>query len=778
MQSWHLHIEGQVQGVGFRPSVYRLAVSHNLTGEVSNGLDGVHIRFNASTLEKARAFAELVRTSAPPLARVVSCHLRQVPFQIMESFSIVESTSQGELRQMLVPDFGICEDCRREVSDPTNRRHGYAFITCTSCGPRYSIIDCLPYDRAHTRMTQYTMCRSCLEEYSEPFNRRYHSQTNSCGDCGVRLWWFAGKEHGNKAIQIAQNIVPSKAAVLLQRGGLLAVKGIGGYLLLCDATNPQAVSSLRHCKGRSDKPFALLYPNVEVLQGDAFLDPMEISVLRRPESPIVLVSVRPNPKSRLDISGVAPGLDRIGVMFPCAPVLELISKAFGRPIVATSGNAGGSPIIYRDKEALKYFSSRVDAIVGNDRPILVPQDDSVFQLSPNEKIPILLRRSRGLAPLPVASKAKWSGGTRLATGAHMKGSVGLQYKGKQIVSQYLAGLDDLQGRKNHRLVTEHLVGVFHGVPEEVVADLHPGYFPTQLARELASEWGVPLLKVQHHKAHFAAVLGEHNLHHSAKKVLGVIWDGTGYGEDGQVWGGELFIFEDGVMQRCGHLESFPHILGDKLSKRPPLAALAAGWSSEAVREQMQPFFSETEWRVYSQLLQKAPTMKSSSMGRFFDAAAAVLGLSDHSVYEGQAALLLEERARRFVNRHGLFMTRSLPSFSVTGQCSPAVVLEELVDAVRKGEDTDLLSVRFHQTLAEWVGHAANEHSADVIAFSGGVFQNGFLVDTLCSRLGSTHQLLFHQELSPNDENIAFGQLVAAEMGLAAPHFIQNQEIYQ
>ena len=764
MRSWHFHIEGQVQGVGFRPFVFRAATTQGLAGEVSNGADGVHVRFQASE-DSAHVFTAHLLAEAPLLARITGFTLREIPDFKPKGFRIVKSESSGKPHLLVAPDFALCHVCRAELANPSNRRYGYAFTTCTSCGPRYSILRGLPYDRAFTEMVGFSMCPDCEAEYTNPHDRRHHSQTNSCPGCGVKLRWYQcrGREEGFSESGSQEDLLIHGVRVLSQ-GGILAVKGIGGYLLMCDASNPEVIQRLRDGKIRPDKPFALLYPNLESVERDAEVAASEAKALQGPECPIVILKTRPEAGLGLNLGGIAPGLTRIGVMLPCAPIIEILCQIFGRPLVATSGNLSGMPIVHEDEVALSVFPVVADGILGHNRPITVPQDDSVMMFSPKYHIPILLRRARGFAPNVFPTHLNWSGTTRLALGAEMKGAVGILSQRQAFLSQYLGSLGQYESQLNCRKIVNHLLQLVKAEPESLSCDLHPDYFTTSLADELVQKWGIPVHRFQHHKAHFAALLAEHTLHDSDSRVLGVVWDGTGYGDDGKMWGSEFFIREGHEMIRCGHLEAFPNLAGDKMAREPRLSALSAGWDSEIVRETIHSQYSDVEWGVYHRLIVNKASPETTSMGRLFDAVSVLLGGPGKISYEGQAGMWVEECARNFVGNNGWAQALALQPFSVRSRLSACELLEELVYAMRAGESTEMLSMRFHLTLSEWIKRIGDRESADTIGFSGGVFQNGILIDIIAAQHGSDRKLLFHRFLPPSDENIAFGQLVLEEFG--------------
>lgn len=760
MRTFHIHIEGQVQGVGFRPFVYRLARSLGVTGTVSNGLDGVHVFFNADE-GLARHFYQKLLSKTPERARILRHKMEEAGSQLFTSFDIVESSHDGLANLLLTPDLGLCDDCRRELHDPADRRFGYPFITCINCGPRYSIMHRLPYDRERTTMAPFTMCQPCQSEYDSPLTRRHFSQTNSCPDCAVELSWYESNAKLGGNLKLPPNLTPADCISLtinaLAAGQIIAVKGVGGYLLICDATNPAAVATLRERKHRPSKPFALMYPSLEILKKDAHVSEAEAAAFTSIESPIVLCRLREKPASGIVVEGISPHLNRIGAIQPYTPLMELILSKWQKPIVATSGNLSGSPIFFEDKKAMTHLGHFVDAFLVNNREILIPQDDSVVQFTPVYGQRIVLRRSRGYAPTYIhGGFPDWQDSV-LAMGADLKSTFSLQHAGNTYVSQYLGDLESYDTQENFEKTLRHFLRLFDARPEQVIVDMHPAYFSTGKGRALAEELGIPVEEVQHHIAHFAAVLAENELLMSEEPVLGVIWDGTGWGNDSvtatEIWGGEFFLFKNANFGRVAHLDYYPHFLGDKMSREPRLSALALCHDLPETEPLLRPYFTEKEWAFYQKMLARPDGLKTSSMGRFFDGVAALLGVQSKSSFEGEAAMRLEALANR--SRQDLSGFKNLTGLSVGS------ILKNILADLRAGVDKPEIAFKFHLALARWVGEMATQHGVLRLAFSGGVFQNSLLTDLIVSELGEKYELFFHKELSPNDECISFGQLAVS-----------------
>ncbi|MBX3256263.1 MAG: carbamoyltransferase HypF [Chitinophagaceae bacterium] len=749
----HIHIQGLVQGVGFRPLVYRLANAHQLKGYVCNGNDGVHIYINTG-FESAIAFVEEIKRAAPPLSVIEKTGIGIAENIVFTSFDIRESTTAADPGIPLTPDYALCEDCRNEMNDKNDRRYQYPFITCTTCGPRYSITESLPFDRAHTSMKAFEMCEQCLEEYNLPADRRYYAQTNSCSLCGVQTTLY----DSHKTLLAKGNTsVISRAVTLLHDGKIISVKGIGGYLLMTDATNAASVDQLRKRKSRPHKPFAVLFPSVDYAKQYVHLSESAERLLHSQESPVVIAPILQRSSHRvLAIHEIAPSLDALGVMIPYAPLLQIVSNTFGKPLIATSANFSGSPVIYTDNEALNRLSDIADAILIHNRRILVPQDDSVvsFNHSPH---PVVLRRSRGMAPSYFQYKTK-THHTVLATGALMKSSFTVSNKQSVYISQYLGSTDNYEAQLSYTHTLDHVLKVLKTIPEYLITDKHPSYFSKQLAHDLSLQYNASLFQVQHHKAHFAAVLAENKLLNS-NHLLGVIWDGTGLGDDGQIWGSEFFIYANKGMQRCAHFGYFKNILHDKTAREPKLAALCIAGNSGLVLELLKQKFSDREWKLYNSMLQQGQYMLSSSMGRLFDAVACLLQLCDEQTYEGQAAMLLENAAAAYIQKHGYENISTWQYANNSEELSPSLLLQAVAGDIINGRDTGYIAATFHYTLVSCIEYIAKKQNAKKIAFSGGVFQNGLLCRMIALGLEGNYQLYFHKQLSPNDENISFGQLV-------------------
>jgi hydrogenase maturation protein HypF len=742
MPTWEIRIRGIVQGVGFRPTVFRIAREGGIAGEVSNGMEGVCIRFNASEA-KARMFYEQMLSNRPALSHITDSSLVEIAEQFFEKFEIVESQQRGRRQVYLTPDYALCATCRAEMADHSDRRFGYPFIACTQCGPRYSIIEALPYDRPGTAMQAFPLCSDCQSEYEDPLDRRHFAQATSCPQCAISLQLSYEGKSCNTPDLIREAVIR-----LWESGRIVAIKGIGGYLLTCDATQAAAVQELRRRKDRPARPFAIMYPNIDSLS-EYLLSAAHIEALHSEVAPIVLLQPKRQPGLA---ENLVNGLQEYGIMLPYAPIYEWLLSAYQRPIVATSANISHAPIIYQ--EPSENLEMLADAVLSNDRPIVVPQDDSLIRFSSLHNQKIILRRSRGLAPsffkhreLPLSDRQI------IAFGADLKSGFALLHESNVYVSQYLGNLSHFDTEQVFEVVMQHLLRVLDSQPAMILADAHPDYASSRLARKWAAQGQVPIRLVPHHEAHFAAVLGEHNLLSSKVPVLGIVWDGTGYGNDGQIWGGECFRRSDQHMERVGQLAYVPSLGGDKMAREPRLSALAMLPLDPKVRRQ----FPDRELALYDRIRQQ-PKVQTSSMGRLFDAAASLLDMCQVQQFEGEAAMKLETAASRFLQANTGFQDRyewERESLVFSG----SAVLAQMAKDRDAGMDQACIAAKFHLTLPEMIFLCADQLNIRHIAFSGGVFQNALLVDLIIQRLSDSFQLYFHEQLSPNDENISFGQLM-------------------
>jgi len=773
MHTYHIHIGGLVQGVGFRPLVCKLASQFNITGFVNNTNDGVHVECNALP-NVVKAFYQAIINNPPANAVITFHHLEEIPVKIFASFGIRQSVQDTKPDLLLTPDIALCDTCRHELLAPGDKRFHYPFTTCLNCGPRYSIATALPYDRVHTTMSTLTMCPSCNAEYNDIENRRHYSQTNSCKDCAVPMHLYSSSKEciSNDVDKILYEVLEE-----LKKGRIVAVKGIGGYLLLCDATNEISVHSLRTRKQRPAKPFALLYSNIEMADKDVLLHSFEINALHDKAAPIVLCRMRANAGNGICKELIAPGLDKIGLMLPCSPLLLIIAEAFGKPLIATSGNISGSPIIYKDKAALMNLFEVADYILTYERDIVAPQDDSVLQFTPSGQ-KIVLRRSRGLAPNYLPNPLIPAADAVLAMGSELKSAFAFLDQKNLYISQFLGDQGSLESQTAFKKTVQNFTTLLQATPQHILIDKHPAYFVSQTGKEMAEEKNIPFTAVQHHKAHFGAVLAENHLMDSNENVLGFVWDGTGYGDDGQIWGGEIFIYESGQMERVAYLDYFPQLLGDKMSKEPRLSALSLLKNFPAQQAMLQKYFSVQEWKYYQQLIQQPDPLLTSSMGRFLDGIAAILGVCQRNTYEGEAAMKLETLAASCLE----IATDYYPVVLQKHRINWNPFLAALLHDIEQEKDVAAIAWKVFYSLYKMIEQVARHFNIINLAFGGGVFQNALLVHFVTENMPAETNLFFHRQLSPNDECIGFGQIACFEMDnriademIAAENMISSQQ---
>ena len=749
MPAFHIHITGLVQGVGFRPYVHKLASKLQIDGYVNNGLDGVHI-YCAGHEDTIDCFYQTLIKQPPPQAFISAHSMELVSIKIVKGFFIQKSERTHSVQMLVTPDICLCEDCRREIKNPSNNRYQYAFTTCVNCGPRYSIIKDLPYDRENTTMQELPQCESCSTEYKNTTAIRYHSQTNSCPNCCIEMHLF--DKTGNEILCNQSDYIVNIVALLFE-GKIVAIKGVGGYLLLCDATNDKTIKLLRERKFRPSKPFAILYADIEMVCADLSVTALEITHLKDKAAPIVLCALKTYPENGICSDRIAPDLNTIGAMLPSSALLQLIADKFGKPLIATSANISGSPIIYKDADALQWLSSIADYILTYDREIVAPQDDSVLQVS-NRGQKIILRRSRGLAPnyypVPITGLPT----NTLAMGAELKGSFAIAKDNMLFISQFLGDQASVESQDSYDASLAHVSRLLDFEPAHILADKHPKYHITEKGISLSKKHGTSFTSIQHHEAHFAAVMAENKILDLKEPILGIIWDGAGYGSDEQIWGGEVFVYDQGEIKRSAHLKYFPQLLGDKMSKEPRLSALSILENFPLAQNLIQKHFTETEWKYYKQILQQPNKIYTSSMGRLIDAVACILGLMPVCSYEGESAMLLEALAKKCKSRTYDYYHLPLNE----GVLDWSVLINELINDWFQKEPNEVIAWKFFYSLAKAIARTSNHYFIDKIAFSGGVFQNALLVDLIIEMLQHKRQLYFHIQLSPNDECISMGQM--------------------
>ncbi len=745
-KTYKISISGQVQGVGFRPYVYSLATEFSLTGTVSNNEEGVIIYVSGLEESIQRFYNKLIQFP-PPVSRITKSEIIQIEDEEFEAFKIIPSKKGGQLNLSLTPDFAICEDCQKDIINPENRRYNYPFTTCVNCGPRWAITETFPFEREHTSIDEFPMCDTCIEEYTNPLDRRFHSQTNTCKTCGIDLYLV---DNSGVKIETSKNLLFKEIANLLSEGNILALKNISGYLLCCNAENKQAIQQLRDKKNRPNKPFAILYPSLNHLKSELRFDEVHIKSLTSTERPITIIPLN-NYRGNIELNDVAPGLNQLGVMLPYSGILQLLANELDFPIVATSGNIHGSPIISENDEAFDKLKQVANYFLQHNLKITHPQDDSVLKYSTKYKEEVLFRRSRGFAPNYFNASIK-SDKKIMALGAHLKSSIAYYPNEFLYISQYLGNLDNFDVYERFAKIALNFVNIFEQEPNVLLVDSHPTYQSTLYGNELVQRYKAELHEIQHHKAHFTSVLGENDLFDSEEKILGVVWDGTGFGDDRQIWGGEFFEYQSNKIDRISHFDYFNWLASDKMSKEPRLSLLSL--SNDEMQSVLEEKFSSEELVIY-QSLKEANKLKTSSVGRLFDAVASLLNICNINTYEGEAPILIENS----IIDYKLKDCKSYCSNLNDGLIPTKELFFNLFLDYKNGNSKENVIANFLFTLASLVFHVADMHNLKSIAFSGGVFQNTTLIDMIKEIGEAKYKLHFNRNLAPNDENISFGQIM-------------------
>ena len=761
---------GAVQGVGFRPFVHRLAAELGLRGWVQNSPQGVVIEVEGGR-GRLEQFLSRLETEKPPRCFIQSLESSWLDATGQTTFEIRPSATGGGKTALVLPDIATCPDCRREILDPKNRRFRYPFTNCTNCGPRFSIIDALPYDRANTTMKSFTMCSACRAEYEDPRDRRFHAQPNACPVCGPRLeLWNAD---GETAARNHDALLA--AAKAIRDGKIVAVKGIGGFHLMTDARRDGVVRRLRERKQREEKPLALMFPSLESVQAVCEVSPSEERLLRSPEAPIVLLRRRKSETSdcqcvdsadcRCIAPSVAPGNPNLGVMLPANPLHHLLMAELGFPVVATSGNLSDEPVCTDDFEAFERLEGIADLFLVHNRAVVRQVDDSIVRVMLGREM--VLRRARGYAPLPVTLKSQPSGSGQpciLAVGAHLKNAVALAVGGQVFISQHIGDLKSEPANNAFRRVIADFEKLFDAKHVIIATDAHPDYLSTRFAQ--AS--GKPVVCVQHHIAHVLACMGENEIE---PPVLGIAWDGTGYGPDGTVWGGEFLLVTADRVERVAHLRPFRLPGGDKAVKEPRRVALGLLYElyGEAAFEMnhLPPLraMPGVERMTFKGMLQRRfNSPATSSAGRLFDAVASLIDLRQQVGFEGQAAMELEFAVDGIQTDEHYDLLPVNGGKSLVLDWAPAFAA--ILADVRRGESAGLISAKFHNALVEAMVLVARKTGVPRVALSGGCFQNRYLTERAVRRLREEQfHPYWHQRVPTNDGGIALGQIMAARRQL-------------
>jgi hydrogenase maturation protein HypF len=755
-------VRGIVQGVGFRPFIYRLARSHGLGGHVANTDQGVAIEVQGERAQIDR-FLERLGSEGPPLAEITAIETSQIPLNSRRPFTIEGSTTAGEEEALVTPDVATCDDCLRELHDPADRRYRYPFINCTNCGPRFTIIARLPYDRPQTTMRAFTMCPECDGEYYDPEDRRFHAQPNACPICGPSLTYLDGS---GRAVAVADPL--GRAVDCLREGRIVAVKGLGGVHLACDARQDEVVARLRARKDREEKPLAIMVEGLEQADALCEMDEKERELLLSPRRPIVLIKKRPD----ADISDlVAPGQKYLGVMLPYTPLHHLLLRDSGTALVMTSGNRSEEPIVHTNLGALDRLGTIADGFLLHDRDIETRCDDSVTRVWRGREL--LLRRSRGYAPLPIEMPVASREGI-LACGGELKNTFCLVRGSEAILSHHIGDLKEEPAFNSFVEGIEHMKHLFHVDLRTVAYDSHPDYLSTRYAFSLE---GVTAMAVQHHHAHVASCLAEHG---RVGAAIGICFDGAGYGRDGTVWGGEFLIADLAGYERAGRLAHLPMPGGDRATEEPWRMALSllTRVYGEALPPLTCPAVAERKsrgWPVLSQMIARGlRTPLTSSAGRLFDAVASLAGIRDYISYEGQAAIELEmvvDEDEPGAYPFGLSMGKDEGEGRELIVVDPEPMVRELVRDLLEGARAPTVSARFHRGLARAV-RATVRRIRDLggpktAVLTGGVFQNVFFLELVVRELEDEGvEVLTHGRVPPNDGGISLGQAAIAAARLA------------
>jgi hydrogenase maturation protein HypF len=769
MRAEAIRVRGLVQGVGFRPTVWRIAHELGLSGDVRNDGDGVLIRLSGAEAQISGFCSEL-RSQCPPLARIDSLERSELNIAIGSGAFRIISSDAGGVHTGVVPDAATCADCVQEIFDPANRRYRYPFTNCTHCGPRLSIVRSIPYDRANTSMSVFNFCPDCQREYEDPADRRFHAQPNACPVCGPEVWLV---DYEGKRVDPANLDLPDAVALasqLLEAGAIVAIKGVGGFHLACDASNDDAVEALRSRKRRYRKPFALMARDLDMISEYAVFDEHSEAQLISAAAPIVLLN---KTEASTLAAGIAPGQNTLGFMLPYSPLHHLLLADWNRPLVMTSGNLSDEPQCFENNEAATRLSGLADYLLLHNREIVNRVDDSVVRVMDGE--PRLLRRARGYAPAPInlpEGFEKVNGITAL--GAELKNTFCLLKDGQAILSQHLGDLEDARTTYEYERTLTLYQQLFDHSPEQLVADLHPDYRTTRIGKQMAGEHGIPLMQVQHHHAHLASVLADNGVSRNASPVLGIMLDGLGLGTDETIWGGEFLVGGYPECERVAHFRAVPLPGASRAILEPWRNFLAQIDTCFGIEDFLSEFpdlaitkFLKTQPLIDYQTMMERQinSPQTSSCGRLFDAVAAALGICTEGVsYEGEAAIELEACSSLGVDR-GLAYSFAIKPGDVL-QIDPEPMWRALLNDLKRGTAVSEIGARFHHGLVDVIVEAAlrisNQRKIETMALSGGVFQNRYLLECVVSGLEEAgRQVLTHRQVPSNDGGISLGQALIA-----------------
>ena len=760
-QRFQILIQGAVQGVGFRPFIYKLAHELNLNGIIANNVIGVSIDVEGDEC-LLNEFISRLKSDKPAHSIISSIKISKLEVKGYDDFKIIESESQGEPDAIILPDIAVCDDCLAELFDPNNRRFLYPFINCTNCGPRFTIIESLPYDRSNTSMKQFEMCDECKSEYENPLDRRFHAQPIACPKCGPQVQML---NHHGKIICEREDAI-YETVQKIKEGKIIALKGLGGFQLIVNAGNDDAVKILRHRKHRDEKPFALMFPSIEMIKEHCFVSGVEENTLLSSESPIVLL--RKKSGFRYPVSGiqhptkwqaassisesVAPRNPYLGVMLPYTPLHHLIMKELSQPVIATSGNISEEPMCIDENEAIERLSGIADYFLIHNRPIIRPVDDSVVRIVKDKLM--ILRRARGYSPIPF-SITNAAEENLICVGGHLKNTVSVKKGNKVFISQHIGDLENTEAEKYFRNTISDFKQMYKVNPAYLAHDLHPDYTSTKYC----SAQNLKAIPVQHHLAHIAGCYEENHLE---GKCFAVCWDGTGYGFDKTIWGGEFFTYSEEEFSRVAHFRKFRIPGGDaavKDTRRSMTGILYEIFGIDIPFAKLNRAIPENELLLFAQMLDKnINCFATTSVGRIFDAVSSLLNICSKSSYEAQAAMMLE-----FAADH---KTLSYYDFNLTDNSIFIVdwqpMFEQMIDEIFRGIDAPVISAKFHNTLVEIIITLSKKIGLTDVILTGGCFQNVFLLEKTIDRLVEEKFNPHWNKIVPtNDGGISFGQAVFA-----------------
>ncbi|WP_144439358.1 carbamoyltransferase HypF [Geminocystis sp. NIES-3708] len=773
---YQIIIKGIVQGIGFRPFIYTLAIELDLKGWVKNSGEGVVIEVELTTVE-LDIFITRIKAEKPLQSEIYSLEIKLSNWVGYQQFTIknLDTIDNRRKTAIVLPDLSTCQECLEEIFNSQNRRYCYPFTNCTNCGPRYSIIKDLPYDRPFTTMSKFRMCKECEEEYYNPKNRRFHAQPNACQKCGPKLELWNKK--GNILASFDEAI--KKSCNLIIEGKILAVKGLGGFHLIADARHNEAIKILRQRKNRPHKPLAVMYPNLEKIKADCLVSDIEKNILLSVASPIVLLrkvsnlnnlnqkeSFKNNPKidNNYISEEVAPHNNYLGVMLPYTPLHHLLLKKLNFPIIATSGNQKNEPICIDEIEALDRLNCLADYFLIHNRPIFRAVDDSIVRVIDNQMM--ILRRGRGYAPLPIKllDFPEEKPHKILALGGNLKNTIAIGFNQQIFTSQHIGDLDKPETIKAYKNTINNLSKIYEFQPDLIVCDAHPDYFSSQYAEELSKQKkpSIPVIQIQHHLAHIFATIAEHNLE---LPLLGIAWDGTGYGFDDTIWGGEFFYISDTEIKRIGSFLPFPLMGGSQAILQPKRIALALlnlvynNFQNIPKNLSIIDSYSSSELKLFQTILdKKINTPLTSSVGRLFDGVASLLNIIDNITFEGQAAMNLEFLVSDFCP-HKTYTFQWQHQENICNYIDWRSIIREIINDYLEKKSLSLIATKFHLTLVEIIKQISQTINTKNIVLSGGCFQNKFLLENTIQVLKQNHfNPYWSQKIPINDGGLSIGQI--------------------